>query len=377
MTALLINMFFACSGAELNPNTITKSDIQTAVPKKDIKTICTALRSGDEDLQQFATEQLRIFEPEQTKECLKEGLVDADSKAFRIGVLEGLKGEKRNAVARVAAELIQDTSLNEREQAIHHLGGVPAPAVNAALLKVAENTSDTPAVRATAVRAIGGYTDNFDSVAALFDDSNPEVKASVVEMLGLHTSEKGARRLIKEALPHDDEHVRAAAMTAYRAHAKDRAEETLCTAMMEDTSPLVRKAAVDAMQKTISVSAIRCLRKRAMTLEEDRDVRAAILKSLKLAEGVAERPAFTAMCDAIPFWLRSYTTDKLPEEDPATDIVKMQNDYDHEYSEECFRKAYAQKSTYTCHGHKYIAWFYKQMISNEDLYVPECDEPTE
>ena len=46
------------------------------------------------------------------KDCLKEGLVDADSKSFRIGVLEGLKGEKRNAVARVAAELVQDTSLN-------------------------------------------------------------------------------------------------------------------------------------------------------------------------------------------------------------------------------------------------------------------------
>ena len=223
----------------------------------------------------------------------------------------------------MAAELVQDTSLNEREQAIHHLGGVPAPAVNAALLKIAENSSDTVAVRAVAVRAVGGYTDNFDSVAALFDDSSPEVKAAVVEMLGLHTSEKGARRLIKEALPNEDERVRAAAMTAYRAHAKDSAEETLCTAMMEDTSPLVRKAAVDAMQKTKSVSAIRCLRQRAMTLEEDRDVRAAILKSLKLAEGNAERPAFTAMCDAIPFWLRSYTTDRSRRRS-CTDIVKMQ-----------------------------------------------------
>ena len=73
MTALMVSMFLACTGPELNPNTITKSDIQTAVPKKDIKTICTALRSGDEELQQFATEQLRIFDPEQIKECLKEG----------------------------------------------------------------------------------------------------------------------------------------------------------------------------------------------------------------------------------------------------------------------------------------------------------------
>ena len=163
-------------------------------------------------------------------------------------------------------------------------------------------------------------------------------------------------------------------MTAYRAHAGDRAEETLCTAMMEDASPLVRIAAIKGFNKTKSVSAVRCLRTRAETLEENRDVRAAILESLKLAEGVAERPAFTAMCDAIPFWLRNYVTDQLPEVDPPTDIVKMQNDYDHEHSEACFAKAYAQKSSYSCHAHKYIAWFYKQMISNENLYVPECDE---
>lgn len=374
MRMLTLTVLLACTGGETNPNTITKSDIQTAVPKKDIKTICTALKSSDEDVQQFATEQLRIFEPEQTKDCLKEGLVESDSKAFRLGVLEGLKGEKRNAVARVAAELIQDTSLVGRAEAIHHLGGVPAPAVNAALMKIAENGSDASDVRAVAIRAVGGYTDNFDSTAALFDDGDAEVKAAVVDMLGLHTEEKGARKLIKEALPHEDENVRAAAMKAYRAHAGDRAEEVLCTAMMDDTSPKVRAAAIAALEKTKSVSAIRCLRKRAMTLEEDRDVRAAILRSLKLAEGNAERPAFTAMCDAIPFWLRSYTTDKLPEEDPGTDIVKMQNDYDHEYSEKCFAKAYAQKSQYSCHGHKYIAWFYKQMISNEDLYVPECEE---
>ena len=40
--------------------------------------------------------------------------------------------------------------------------------------------------------------DNFDDVSALFDDGNPEVKAAVVEMLGLHPEEKSARSLIKE-----------------------------------------------------------------------------------------------------------------------------------------------------------------------------------
>lgn len=374
MTAWLMAVMFACTVPERDPNTVTEDDVRDALVKQDIKTVCLGLRSSDESIQQFATEQLRVFDPKEAAPCLKEGLV-TEQKAFREGVLIGLKGEKRNALGRVVAEVIKEPANTGREMAILKLGEVTAPAVNAAILAVAQNKSDTPSVRAAAVRSIGGYKDNFDDVSALFDDGNPEVKAAVVEMLGLHTEEKSARSLIKEGLTHEDEGVRAAAMTAYRAHAGDRAEETLCKAMMEDGSPAVREAAVRGFRKTKSVSAIRCLRKRAMELEENRDVRAAILDSLKMAQGVAEKPAFAAMCDAIPFWLRSYVTDKLPEEDPATDIVKMQNDYDHENSEKCFAKAYAQKKNYTCHGHKYIAWFYKQMISNENLYVPECDEP--
>jgi hypothetical protein len=258
--------------------------------------------------------------------------------------------------------------------AIHHLGGVPAPAVNVAILEVAQNSKDDPEVRATAVKAIGGYDDNFDDLCELFEANSPLIKAAVVEKLGIHTEEKAARTLIKEALTNEDAGVRAAAILAYREHAGDRSEETLCKAMMDDESPKVRAAAVKGFRKTKSVSAMRCLRERALTLEEDRDVRAAILDSLKMAQGVAERPGFTAMCDAIPFWLKNYVTNQLPEEDPGTDIVKMQNDYDHQESEACFHKAYAQRKSYSCHAHKYIAWFYKQMIGNEDLYVPECED---
>ena len=63
---------------------------------------------------------------------------------------------------------------------------------------------------------------------------------------------------------------------------------------------------------------------------------------------------------------------KLPEEDPETDIVKMQNDLDYENSERCFAKAYATRKGYSCHATKYISWFYKQVIGSETLYVPAC-----
>ena len=303
MTAWLFAALFACTVPERDPNTVTEENIREALGRQDVKTLCLGMRSDDTFIQQFATEQLRGLAPKEAPECLKAGLVN-DSKEFREGVLVGLKGEKRNVFGRVVVEMIKEPAYTGREMAILKLGEVTAPSVNAGILSIAQNKSDNPSVRAAAIRAIGGYADNFDDVSELFDDGNAEVKAAVVEMLGVHTEEKSARTLIKEGLTHDDEYVRAAAITAYRAHARDRAEETLCTAMMDDSSPVVREAAVRGFRKTKSVSAVRCLRSRAMKLEENREVRVAILDSLKMAQGVAEKPAFTAMCDAIPFWLR-------------------------------------------------------------------------
>ena len=107
-------------------------------------------------------------------------------------------------------------------------------------------------------------------------------------------------------------------------------------------------------------------------MEDDRDVRAALLSTLRMAQGNAEEAANLVLCDAIPFWLRHYVTDKLPEEDPETDIVKIQNDIDHENSEKCFAKAHSSRKGYSCHAYKYIAWYYKQVSGKESLYVPDC-----
>ncbi len=128
---------------------------------------------------------------------------------------------------------------------------------------------------------LGGYDDNYDELASLFDETDPQIKAAVVETLSRHRTQKSAKVLIKEALTHSSPEVRAAAMTSYAILAKKSSEETLCKAMMEDESPKVRAAAVKGFRKTKSVSAIRCLREKALKLEEDREVRAAILDSLK------------------------------------------------------------------------------------------------
>ena len=368
----VLTVFLACGAKEINPNTITKEDLVTAVPKKDLGMLCSGLKSPDTELQQYAMEQLRIFDPKETSECIKTGLIDEGTHRFREGVLMGFRDEKRNAVASLATDFLMDSSIVNRDVAMGHLVLATAPIINSSILKVAQNSQDDPKVRAQAITAIGGYSDNFDAISELFEDSNPDVKSAVLEALARHQTEKAARVLIKEGMADSNEQIRAAATTAYGQHAGKNAEQLLCEAMKNDASAKVRAAAIKGLRKTESVTAIRCLREKAMTLEEDRDVRAALIDVLRMAQGDAEPAANAVLCDAIPFWLRSYVTDKLPEEDPETDIVKTQNDVDFQNSEKCFAAAYKQRKGYTCHAEKYISWFYKQVSNQESLYVPKC-----
>ena len=62
-----------------DPNTVTEDDVRDALVKQDIKTVrldCVHPMS----YQQFATEQLRVFDPKEAAR-LKEGLV-TEQKAF-------------------------------------------------------------------------------------------------------------------------------------------------------------------------------------------------------------------------------------------------------------------------------------------------------
>ena len=372
MWPIFVGFLIGCNSS--GPSSITKSQVIEAAARKDIRKICVGLKMPDPELQTFATEQLRIFDAEKITPCLCEELKDPE-KGYRDGVAEGLRGEDRNAVASCFVNLVKDPkalTTSRRLEAIYELNQMSAPVVNAALLELAMDETDTPEVRARAIKEIGGYTENIDSVSELFETESPIVKAAVIEALGRHKKEKGARRLIKEAFGHDSAAVRGAAIKAYHGHVGSKADKLVCDAMMEDPAPEVRRAAVQAFEKTKRRAAIRCLRQRALKLEEDQSVRAAIVRSLRLAKGDAEPAANAVLCDALSFWLSNYVEDKLPEEDPSTDIVKTQNDIDHENSERCFAKAVASSAGYSCHAKKYISWYYKQVSGKEDYYVPAC-----
>ena len=93
LNVFVFGLIFGCGSSA--PSTITKAQVTEAAARQDINKICVGLRMPDEELQAFATEQLRIFDPEKISPCLCAELRDPDM-GFRDGVAEGLRGEDRN-----------------------------------------------------------------------------------------------------------------------------------------------------------------------------------------------------------------------------------------------------------------------------------------
>ena len=76
------------------------------------------------------------------------------------------------------------------------------------------------------------------------------------------------------------------------------------------------------------------------------------------------------LCDAIPFWLKSYVVEDLPEKIPGTDIIKVQNDRDWERSYECVQKAYRARGGYSCYAKMYVGYWFNELGGTGS--VPAC-----
>jgi hypothetical protein len=173
--------------------------------------------------------------------------------------------------------------------------------------------------------------------------------------------------LVKAATEDADGAVRAAALVAVKSGGSHAAHKMVCTAMLEDPSPAVRAAAVRSFRGTKRNSAIECLRARAFEEEESSDVRQAILDVLKSSPN---DNAAKLLCDAIPFWMRTYVKDDIPDKIPGTMIVKAQNDRDWEQSYECFKRAYRQSSGYSCFARMHVGLWFREVGGKP--YVPSC-----
>ena len=87
--------------------------------------------------------------------------------------------------------------------------------------------------------------------------------------------------------------------------------------------------------------------------------------------GDGEVAANKVLCDAIPFWLRTYIKDDVVSNLKGVHIVKAQNDVDFKNSLKCFEKAYRSSSGYSCYAKMHIALWYN-LVSGKDKKTPLC-----
>ena len=360
------------AGCLVTPAEVDKEDVKRATAQQRGNVVCVGLTMPDMELQTYATEQIRTFDAESAAECICQNLKD-ESGAYREAVVEGMKGEDRNSVVQCLLDVVSDSAVPNRAPAIRALEGMHAPIILPAMTELAKKTGDDSEARAAAVYAIGRNEKSHDVLLELAGDSDAQVQAEAVRSLGNHDYSSLARKVIKGHLTNTAPAVRAAAIEAWRQQKDDDADAEICP-MLADEAVSVRKAALMSFKFTRSAEGVKCLRERAMTLEEDADLRDSMLYILKNARGDAKPEAYKVLCDAIPFWLRNYVKDKRPEDLPGTEIVQAQNDVDYEQSLECIKNAYQRSAGYSCYAKEHIATWYGHVSGNDKLNVPECPD---
>ena len=160
--------------------------------------------------------------------------------------------------------------------------------------------------------------------------------------------------------------MRAAALFSARQNPDRAAAELACKLMLTDPDETVRKAAVSSFKATKNPEDLACLRKRMLTEEDSAEVRLAMIEVVK---GSPSDESGKILCDSIPFWLKTYLKQGLPENVPGTDIIRAQNDRDWDNSYACVKKALGG-SGYSCYARQYSAYWMNELGGK--VSVPKC-----
>lgn len=354
------------AACEVPPNFVENGDIDDAMARKQYKTVCVGLTMKDDDTRKYAAGKMKEITEPIAVECVCENIKD-DTKGWDAAVAAGLRGTDRDDLAGCFTPLVADPALPNRMEAVVALGMIPAPAARAALGGVAAETGAATDARSAAIAAIGGDPKHTATLLTILkDDADAAVRAAAAK--GLHgLKDDAVVAAMQAALGGDpDGSVRGEALLGLKKAGAEGIDDLICKAMMEDESGEVRKRAISAYRGTKRPEAIACLRERALTLEEDPAVRAALLTAIKSSP---KKEAKQILCDAIPFWVRSYMQEELPPKIPSADIIKAQNDRDWDQSFECISKA-QRAGGYSCFGKLYVGHWFREVGGT--AYLPNC-----
>ena len=364
MHTLLLLLLAACDST---PSYVSIKDIEEAIPRDRWAVVCKGLEMKDERTREYATERLVAIHPEVTKDCICRNI--QGKTGWDPSIASGLKGSDSDEFVGCFADLVAQPGLAKRQEAVVALGLTAAPIAIKTLDKIAKESGTDENIRVRAIQALAGKQDYTDTLVGLLSGSDtPPIRAAAAAAISGNKKRPVVDALVKAAKEDKDGTVRGAALAAAKASGVPAADKMICEAMLSDPSAAVRSAAIGAFQGTRRDSAAACLRKRAFTFEPNAGVRDRLLEVLKSSPN---DKAALILCDAIPFWMKSYVDKDIPDKLPGTMIVKAQNDRDWKRSYACLEKAWRKSSGYSCFARLHVGLWYRT-LGAKSVRVPSC-----
>ncbi len=364
---LALATFTAC---ELTPTHVEPSDIDDAMARELYKTVCKGLEMKDPDTRKYASSKLDEIDQPLSAECMCEYAWDAEKHSWDDAILNGLEGSERDDLVACFLPALDDGAIDKRLELVTALGKTRAPSIPGRMKTLALDSGESTEVRSQAVSTFGGTADA-GAVSMLVElmqgQGETAVRAAAAAALVGQNDPDTVAALV-DAVSNDAEgDVRAAALKTVRGLRLPESDQMICKAMLEDPSPAVREQAILSYKGTKRDAAVDCLRKKAFQEEPEGSVRTALLTVLKSSPN---KNAPKILCDAIPFYMKTYITDSSPEKVPGTDIATAQNDRDWENSYDCFAKALKNTGGWSCKGKQYVSAWYREVGGKP--YVPRC-----
>ncbi len=325
------------------PQFVSKADLDRAHTLNDVRAICVGLTMKDDDTREYAALKLKDYKDEGAS-CLCQHLTRDGT--WDPAVLSGLANATDDHRVGCVADALDDATLKDRAGLAKAMLKVKAPKVHARLV-VAANSDTDPEVQAAALPALRGTRDPKEQemlISGLKRGGAWGANAAM-DLAG----NPAATEALRDAVKTGDPPTKAAALVAYRDLKLEDFPDVACGAMA-DADPGVRVAAIRAVDVFRNPKILACLRDHVMTVEPDVNVRTALLEVL---DKNAAPEASQILCDAIPFWVKTYVTDTAPTLQSDLDIVYYQNDRDYERSLECATAAF-NKGGYTECGKAYL-----------------------
>lgn len=364
---LALTLLSACDA--LKPKVVTQIQVDNAMAKGDYEIVCIGLKMvKNDELRTYTAQQLAGVPSEIADKCLCEALQPKEDGTWDEAVATGLRGSAEDSKVTCLADLVKRPELAEREKALGLLARTKAPVARTTIADLATGQGD-PAIRAAALRNMSGDKTVQDSLVKLMQtDPDADVRAGAAWALGgLARADASLVAPLSAVASGDAEGaVRAAALYSARQNPDRAAADLACKLMLSDPDEGVRKAAVSSFKGTKDAADLACLRKRMLTEEESSEVRLAMLEVVK---GSPSAESGKILCDSIPFWLKTYLKQGLPENVPGTDIIRAQNDRDWENSFACVKKSLGG-SGYSCYARQYSAYWMNELGGTAS--VPKC-----